>query len=84
MKKGSKYFSVGNYFDKPTLKEVIKELEKGQRIEIGVDCIGHTRNNMVQEEFKEALIDYYKDRIKMLVVEYNPGVCSYSYIYELV
>lgn len=84
MKKERKYFSVGNYFDKPTLKEVIKELEKGQRIEIGVDCIGHTRNNMVQEAFREALVDYYKDRSKMLVTEYNEGAYSYSYTYELV
>ena len=82
--KETKWFNVGNNFDKATLKEVIEQLEEGQKIEIGVSCIGHTRNNMVQEAFREALVDYYKDRSKMLVTEYNEGAYSYSYTYMVI
>lgn len=74
------WISVGNYFTEQSLEEVKQELEKGQKVEPIVNCIGHTRNNMVQEEFKKALEDYYKER---LIIELDEGWCSYSYKYKL-
>lgn len=80
MKKSSLFFSVGNDFYKDKLELLKKELENGQRVDVSVACIGHTRNNMTQEAYRQALVDYYGDKLE---VQYNDGVCSYSYTYEL-
>lgn len=45
-----------------------------------IDVIGHTRNNTVQEEYEEALIEKYGDK---LIVEKEQGSYSYSYSYRL-
>lgn len=80
MKKNSLFFSVDNDFYNDKFEALKKELDNGHRVEVSVDCIGHTRNNMTQEAYRQALIDYYGDKLE---VQYNDGVCSYSYTYEL-
>lgn len=78
--KKAKFISGGNYFRKECLDEMCKALEGGDAVEVGISCIGHTRNNMEQENYREALEKKYGDR---LIVKENGGVCSYSYTYSL-
>ena len=74
------YVSGSNYFNNEDLQEMINYLEKGVAIDVGIDCIGHMRNNMTQEEYKKALIEYFGDRLDVTLHE---GVCSYNYSYRL-
>lgn len=74
------YVSGSNYFNEEDLNKMIELLEQGETIRVGIDCIGHTRNNMEQENYKRALIERYGDRLEVI---YNDGVCSYSYEYSL-
>lgn len=69
-----------NYFNKDSFNEMCQELEKGEEIEVYIDCIGHTRNNMEQESYKESLVEKYGSQLD---VAYHDGVCSYSYSYKL-
>lgn len=69
-----------NYFNEVSFNKACKELEQGNTIEMYIDVIGHTRNNMVQEEYEEALVNKYGDR---LIVEKELGSYSYSYSYRL-
>lgn len=80
MRKTTKCVNGGNYFIKEKFEVMCQELEKGEFIDIYIDCIGHTRNNMTQEQYKEALIKKYGDKLEVF---YNDGVCSYSYSYKL-
>lgn len=75
-----KTVSGKNYFNEESLKEMIKELDSGNEIDVYISCIGHTRNNMTQEAYKKALKEHYGDRLEVF---YNDGVCSYSYSYKL-
>ncbi len=77
----AKFFSVGNYFNMEKFDGLCKLLEEGLTVEPGVNCIGHTRNNMVQEDYKEALEKKYGDKLN---AKYRGGVCSYGYTYSLV
>lgn len=72
--------NCGNYFNKSSFEKVCKELEKGETVEIYVDCVGHTRNNHEQETYREELTKKYG---KKLVITENKGSYSYSYIYKL-
>ena len=74
------YVSGSNYFNEEDLGSMISMLNAGETIHVGIDCIGHTRNNMTQEEYKEALEKHYGDRLQS---EIDEGVCSYSYYYKL-
>ena len=74
------YVSGSNYFNQNSLDQMKELLEKGKAIQVGIACIGHTRNNSEQEAYKEALTNLYGDRLE---VKYNDGVCSYSYSYQL-
>lgn len=74
------FVSGSNYFNTKDLDQMKKLLEEGKTISVGIDCIGHTRNNMEQENYKEALMEFYKDRLEVI---YEPGVCSYGYSYKL-
>ena len=74
------FISGENYFNEKSLKEICEALEQGETVEVGIDCIGHTRNNMEQEAYKEALTEKYGSRLQ---VECSEGAHSYSYSYRL-
>lgn len=74
------FVSGSNYFKQACLNNMIELLENGKTIQVGIDCIGHTRNNMVQENYKDALVKYYGDKLNIKIKD---GVCSYSYEYKL-
>ena len=76
------YVSGSNYFNEERLKEMIQLLDKGEQIKIGIECIGHTRNNMEQENYKEALKKHYGNRLEVKVTLHN-GACLYHYSYKL-
>ncbi|MBR6532871.1 MAG: hypothetical protein IKT44_00360 [Clostridia bacterium] len=70
----------GNYFHQRAFEAACNALDKGEAIRMYIDCIGHTRNNTEQEEYKNALIDKYGEKI--IVTKENGGY-SYSYSYQL-
>ena len=72
--------NCGNDFYDSFFNKVCNELESGNSVKIYIDCIGHTRNNNVQEIYKEKLIQKYE---KKLEIECEEGGYSYSYIYSL-
>lgn len=78
--KDSIYVSGSNYFNQEDLNNMIDLLDKGNSIEVGIDCIGHTRNNMEQEAYKKALKEHYGNKLE---IKQNDGVCSYNYCYKL-
>ena len=53
-----------NYFNKESLEEMIKELEKGNEIIIYISCLGHTRAIMEEYNYRRALEDIFKDDLK--------------------
>ena len=59
MEKEKVYVSGSNYFNKDDLEKMIKQLDNGNKIQVGIDCIGNTRNNMEQDNYREALENYY-------------------------
>ena len=75
-----KAINCGNDFYESFFNKVCNELESGNPVKVYVDCIGHTRNNNVQDTYKEKLIQKYEDRIK---IDCEEGGYSYSYIYQL-
>ena len=78
--KRAKLVNCRNYFNQKSFDEVCNELEKGEKVQVYIDVIGHTRNNMEQEIYREELEKKYGDR---LIVEQSSGWCSYYYMYEL-
>lgn len=76
-----KYISCGNGFYQKYFDEVCEELEKGEKVNVGICCIGHTLNNMTQDKYKEELVKKYGSRLN---VKCNEGWCSYSYTYNLI
>lgn len=77
----AKYVSGKNYFNENSFNNIVKELEDGNRIEVGIECIGHTCNNIEQEKYKEQLMKRFGDKLK---VETRSGNYRYSYIYSLI
>ena len=75
-----KTINGGNYFHEKAFNEICEALEKGEAVQVYIDCIGHTRNNYEQETYKEALIKKYSDRVKTDKLD---GSYSYSYVYSL-
>lgn len=59
----SKFVSGKNYFNEESLAMMIEELENGEEIEIGIDCIGHTRHHMESAAYVRALKKKYGDKI---------------------
>ena len=80
MKEQSVYVSGSNYFNNDDLNKMIKLLDEGKTITVGISCIGHTRNNMEQENYKNALMEHYGDKLEVMLQD---GLCSYSYAYKL-
>lgn len=76
-----KLVNCGNDFYEHLFSKVCSELEAGHKIKVYVDCIGHTRNNTVQEVYKEKIEEKYKDTVK---VESENGGYSYTYTYQLI
>lgn len=72
--------NCGNYFTEKCLDNVIQALQRGCSVEVYIDCIGHTRNNYEQENFRKALIKKYGKRLN---IESSGGTNMYSYIYSL-
>lgn len=77
----SKFIDGKNYFNEISLNEICEALESGEKVQVGIDCIGHTRNNNEQEAYKESLLKKYGERLVCSCVQ---GAYSYSYIYQLV
>ncbi len=76
----SKIVNCWNDFYEERFDAICKELELGEHVKAIVDCIGHTRNNMVQNIYKEALEKTYGDRLLI------NAICSdscFSYEYYL-
>ena len=69
--------NVWNDFYTQKFELLCSELEKGFIVVPYVDCIGHIRNNWVQEAYKEDLIKKYGESLKV-----NCSECTYSYHYE--
>ena len=80
MKEQYTYVSGSNCFQEKYLNKMIELLDAGKRIKVGIDCIGHTRNNMEQENYREALEKHYGNKLEVI---YNDGWCSYGYDYQL-
>lgn len=68
------------YFNEKSLQKMCEVLESGETVSVGIDCIGHAKNNREQEIYKDALTEKYGDR---LIVECSEGAHSYSYSYKL-
>lgn len=81
MKDQSVYVSGSNYFNKDSLNKMISLLDEGKEIQVGIACIGHTRNNIEQEAYKKALQEHYGDKLE---IKCSDGYCSYSYEYKLI
>ncbi len=75
-----KTINGGNYFHDKAFNEICETLEQGEAVKVYIDCIGHTRNNDEQENYKEALEKKYGDRLQ--TTEHS-GAYSYSYSYQL-
>lgn len=78
--KESVWVSGSNTFNEKDFNKMIELLDAGNAINVGISCIGHTRNNMEQENYKKALEEHYGDRLE---VELDAYVNTYSYIYKL-
>jgi len=74
------YVSGSNYFNEEDLNKMIELLEQGETIRVGIACIGHTRNNTEQENYKRALIERYGDKLE---IKQSSGAYSYDYEYKL-
>ncbi len=69
-----------NYFNENSFNEMCEALERKETIEVYIDCIGHNRNNMEQEAYREELKNKYGERLETIQVK---GSYSYSYMYKL-
>lgn len=74
------YVSGKNYFNEESFKEMCLSLEQGLKIYVGINCIGHGRNNAEQENYRKALVDKYGRKLNIELIE---GAYSYSYKYSL-
>jgi hypothetical protein len=52
-----------NYFNEENFKEMCEALDKGEKIAVYIDCIGHTRNMNEQLAYREALVEKYPNNI---------------------
>ena len=75
-----KLIDGSNNFNERDFNTMCEELEKGNEIEVYINCIGFTRNNMEQEHYREALENKYGYR---LIITGQTGYNAYSYSYKL-
>lgn len=78
--KNAELVNCGNDYYPGCFNEVCARLESGMTVHLYIDCIGHTRNNIVQEVYQEKLQEKYGEN---LTVEKSGGGLSYSYLYCL-
>lgn len=78
--KESVWVSGSNTFNEKDFNKMVELLDAGNAINVGISCIGHTRNNMEQENYKKALEEHYGDRLEAKI---DALVNTYSYIYKL-
>lgn len=69
-----------NYLNHNSLSQMFEALESGRVIEVYIDCIGHTRNNYEQENYRKELIKKYGVKLEIELIN---GTYSYSYCYRL-
>ena len=60
--------------------EVCARLEAGKTVHVYIDCIGHRRNNFIQELYRDKLKERYG---KSLQIDSSTGGFSFSYYYCL-
>lgn len=77
----AQHINCGNDFYPVFFDKLCEVLEKGHAAKVYIDCIGHTRNNMTQEAYKDKLTEKYGTS---LIVEKSEGAFSYSYCYQLI
>ena len=75
-----KLVNCGNDFYPAFFDNLCSALEEGHTAEVYVDCIGHTRNNWVQEVYREKLVEKYGDK---LLIQRCAGAYSITYCYCL-
>lgn len=61
--KESKLINVSNDFRTERFNVLCEELEQGERVQIYVACIGHTRKVWVEEEYAKQLQKKYGERL---------------------
>lgn len=76
MENYSKFINVKNDYYESSFTTLCEELEKGERVHIYVDCIGHTRAAWVEDDYARKLKAKYGDRL-------NIDGCSYNKAYYL-
>ena len=70
----------GNYFNEISFNDICEALERGDKVRIYIDCIGHLRNSIEQEAYRETLIQKYGSDLN---IELSCGGYSYNYSYSL-
>lgn len=78
--KNAELVNCGNDYYPGCFNEVCARLEAGKTVRTYIDCIGHTRNNNVQEVYQEKLQEKYRESLQ---IEKSGGGLSYSYFYCL-
>lgn len=78
--KTMKLLNGQNYFNEKSFEEACQLLEENMIIEIYIDCIGNSRNDSEQENYRDALVKKYGDRIQVKKLERGN---SFAYKYEL-
>lgn len=63
MKLESNWVNVTNYFNDIGKARLREALERGDKVMICVDCIGHTRSEMVEAEYAYWLRDTYGGKL---------------------
>ena len=74
------WVSGSNGFNEKDFNKMVELLDSGNKIQVGISCIGHTRNNMEQENYKKAFEEHYGNRLE---VSLDALVNTYSYTYYL-
>ena len=69
-----------NYFNDHAFNQMCVFLESGELIHVVIDCDGGSRNNRIQEQYRNELTSKYQDRLE---VRYLGGYL-YSYEYKLI
>ena len=78
--KNSKSINGTNDFDKEAFKIGCEELEKGSQIFFNIACIGHERNNRVQQEYQKHLKEKYGNKLEVV---FSQGVASHTWFFKL-
>ena len=64
MEKNVVRISGKNYFNEDSFKEVCYKLEKGDKVGVYIDCIGHTRAAMEGSIYTDKIREKYGDRLE--------------------